>query len=72
MIKGWRYNPNWCAYFVARRQEAEQKRWNDELIKSQRDMVAITQQRADEARKHEQECHARKVEAGEIPGPTVN
>lgn len=66
MIKGWRNDPNWVAYYAGIESQKRLDRALQEQLANQRISLARQAQMAEENAKHNAECHARKVASGEI------
>lgn len=66
MRKGWRNDPNWCGFYEGQRVNREMLRQQVAMVKAQEDTRRLQQQMYEENARHNAECHARKVAAGEI------
>jgi hypothetical protein len=66
MIKGWRRDSSWRCYYESRQFNATLLRQQAEAVRASEAARDFQQRMYDEAAKHNAECHARKVESGEI------
>lgn len=71
MLKGWKVNVDWRAYYETRQQNIEHLKQMERAVATQEENLRTTKEAAERARKHQEECHAQKVASGEIPDKTA-